>query len=56
MDGKMEWIAYGPSIWGEKDTAIVYFTIFFPWLDKETYDFYRLFEKEVYLSLEKWNW
>ena len=36
----------------EKDVAIVYFTNFFPYADKETVDFYRLFEKEVYTSLK----
>lgn len=35
----------------EKGVAIVYFTQFFPFNDKVTYDFYRLFEKEVYASL-----
>lgn len=28
--------------------AIVYFSQFFPFNDKECYDFYRLFEKKVY--------
>jgi len=32
----------------KNDVSIVYFTNYFPWMDKETYDFYRLFEKEVY--------
>jgi len=32
----------------EKDVAIVYFTNIFPTFDKETFDFYRLFEEEVY--------
>lgn len=32
--------------------AIVYFTQFFPFNDKELYDFYRLFEKEVYLKIK----
>ena len=32
----------------EKGTAIVYFTQFLPFNDKVSYDFYRLFEKEVY--------
>lgn len=36
------------SLDNKKDVAIVYFTNYFPWMDKETYDFYRLFEKEVY--------
>lgn len=36
----------------EKDVAIVYFTNFFPYGDKETIDFYRLFEKEVYTSFK----
>ncbi|MCK8479810.1 serine hydrolase domain-containing protein [Psychroserpens algicola] len=30
--------------------AIVYFTQFFPFNDKESYDFYRLYEKEVYFN------
>ena len=33
--------------------AIVYFTQFLPFNDKETYDFYRLYEKEVYAEIEK---
>jgi methyl acetate hydrolase len=32
--------------------AIVYFTQFFPFNDKETFDFYRLFEKEVYSEIK----
>jgi len=32
--------------------AIVYFTQFLPFNDKESYDFYRLFEKEVYSKIE----
>ena len=40
------------SIDPKKGVAIVYFTQFFPFKDKETYDFYRLFEKEVYSSLK----
>ena len=35
----------------DKGIAIVYFTQFFPFNDKVSYDFYRLFEKEVYDSL-----
>lgn len=37
----------------KKDVAIVYFTNFFPWMDTETYDFYRLYEKEVYEEINK---
>ncbi|CAM4282429.1 serine hydrolase domain-containing protein [Gillisia hiemivivida] len=40
------------SIDEEKNTAIVYFTNFFPFGDKETYNFYRLFEQKVYLRNE----
>jgi CubicO group peptidase (beta-lactamase class C family) len=36
----------------DKGTAVVYFTQFFPFNDKVSYDFYRLFEKEVYTSLK----
>tara|TARA_R110001592_G_scaffold17518_2_gene73717 strand:- start:8311 stop:9507 length:1197 start_codon:yes stop_codon:yes gene_type:complete len=36
----------------EKGVAIVYFTQFLPSNDKVSYDFYRLFEKEVYTSLK----
>jgi methyl acetate hydrolase len=32
----------------QKGIAIVYFTQFLPFNDKESFDFYRLFEKEVY--------
>lgn len=32
--------------------AIVYFTQFLPFNDKESYDFYRQFEKEVYAELK----
>lgn len=32
--------------------AIVYFTQFLPFNDKESYDFYRLFEKEVYSKMK----
>jgi CubicO group peptidase (beta-lactamase class C family) len=32
--------------------AIVYFTQFFPFNDKESFDFYRLFEKEVYSKIQ----
>ncbi|MGC1206076.1 MAG: serine hydrolase domain-containing protein [Flavobacteriaceae bacterium] len=35
----------------DKGIAIVYFTQFLPFNDKVSYDFYRLFEKEVYTSL-----
>ncbi len=32
--------------------AIVYFTQFLPFNDKESYDFYRLFENEVFSELK----
>ena len=35
----------------EKGIAVVYFTQFLPFNDKVSYDFYRLFEKEVYSGL-----
>ncbi len=34
----------------EKEVAVVYFTQFLPFNDKISYDFYRLFEKEVFTS------
>ena len=34
----------------DKGIALVYFTQFLPFNDKVSYDFYRLFEKEVYTS------
>ncbi|MFN1834333.1 serine hydrolase domain-containing protein [Balneola sp. MJW-20] len=34
----------------ENQLAVVYFTQFFPFNDKETYDFYRLFEQHVYIN------
>jgi methyl acetate hydrolase len=36
----------------DEGVAIVYFTQFLPFNDKVSYDFYRLFEKEVYSSLK----
>ncbi len=33
-------------------TAVLYFSNFFPFNDKEAYNFYRLFEKEVYNTLK----
>lgn len=33
--------------------AIVYFTQFFPFNDKESFEFYKLFEKEVYASVKR---
>jgi methyl acetate hydrolase len=50
--GSVYWSGLANSYYSldkEKDVAIVYFTNFFPYKDKETYDFYKLFEKEVYL-------
>ncbi len=35
----------------DKGVAVVYFTQFLPFNDKESYDFYRLFESEVYSGL-----
>ncbi len=35
----------------KNDIAIVYFTQFLPFNDKESHDFYRLYEKEVYAAL-----
>jgi methyl acetate hydrolase len=52
--GSAYWIGLANSYFSldkEKDVAIVYFTNFFPYGDKETVDFYRLFEKEVYIGL-----
>jgi len=40
------------SIDAEKKISLVYFTNFFPYGDKETYDFYKLFERQVYLRNE----
>ena len=53
--GSAYWVGLANSYFSldkEKDVAIVYFTNFFPYGDKETVDFYRLFEKEVYTSLK----
>tara|TARA_R110002073_G_scaffold279026_1_gene442832 strand:+ start:71551 stop:72696 length:1146 start_codon:yes stop_codon:yes gene_type:complete len=53
--GSVYWSGIANSYYSldkEKDVAIVYFTNFFPYGDKETLDFYRLFEKEVYSSLK----
>ncbi len=36
----------------KKGVAIVYFTQFFPFNDKISYDYYRLFEKEVIASMD----
>jgi len=36
----------------DKGIAILYFTQFLPFNDKVSYDFYRLFEKEVYTNLK----
>jgi hypothetical protein len=33
------------------ELAIVYFTQFLPFNDKESYDFYRFYESEVYSEL-----
>ena len=37
----------------ENKIAVVYFAQYFPFNDKESFDFYRLFEKEVYRDIEK---
>jgi methyl acetate hydrolase len=53
--GSAYWLGLANSYYSldkEKDVAIVYFTNFFPYADKGTVDFYRLFEKEVYTSLK----
>jgi len=34
-------------------TAVLYFSNFFPFNDKEAYNFYRFFEKEVYANVSK---
>ncbi len=36
----------------KNEIAIVYFTQFFPFNDKESYDFYRLYENEVFSNLK----
>ncbi|MFN3997638.1 serine hydrolase domain-containing protein [Algoriphagus sp.] len=36
----------------DQEVAVVYFTQFLPFNDKVSYDFYRLFEKEVYSTLK----
>lgn len=45
------WAGIGNSYYTidrEKGIALVYFTQFLPFKDKDSYDFYRLFEKEGY--------
>jgi CubicO group peptidase (beta-lactamase class C family) len=37
----------------ENKIAIVYFSNYFPFNDKEAYDFYKLYEKEVYTEIMK---
>jgi CubicO group peptidase (beta-lactamase class C family) len=49
--GSAYWAGIANSFYSVDTTtgvAVVYFTQFLPFNDKETYDFYRLFEKEVY--------
>ncbi|MEX2235583.1 MAG: serine hydrolase domain-containing protein [Cyclobacteriaceae bacterium] len=40
------------SVDNKNGVAIVYFNQFFPFNDKEAFDFYRLFEKEVYSRIQ----
>ena len=35
----------------ENNVALVYFSNYFPFNDKEAYDFYKLYEKEVYKEI-----
>lgn len=54
-EGSAYWIGLANSYFlldKEKDIAIVYFTNFFPYGDKETVDFYRLFEKKSIFVLK----
>ena len=54
--GTAYWAGLANSYYSLDNTngvAIVYFTQFLPFNDKETYDFYRLYEKEVYAEIEK---
>jgi len=37
----------------ENKNAIVYFSNYFPFNDKEAYDFYKLYEKEIYLEINR---
>ena len=51
--GSVYWAGYANSYYTldvENQVAIVYFTQFLPFNDKESFDFYRLFEMEVYMS------
>ena len=51
--GSVYWAGYANSYYTldvENQVAIVYFSQFLPFNDKESFDFYRLFEMEVYVS------
>jgi len=53
--GSVYWAGLANSFYTvdrEKDIAIVYFTNYFPFMDPETFDFYKLYEKEVYARNE----
>lgn len=52
--GSVYWAGYANSYFTldkKNGVAIVYFTQFFPFNDKESFDFYKLFEKEVYAGI-----
>lgn len=53
--GSVYWAGIANSYYSldkKSGVAIVYFTQFLPFNDKETFDFYRLFEKEVYSKMK----
>lgn len=53
--GSLYWAGVANSYYTldkDKGIAIVYFTQFLPFNDKTSYDFYRLFEKEVYTDMK----
>jgi CubicO group peptidase (beta-lactamase class C family) len=50
------WAGIGNSYYTidmKKGIAVVYFTQFLPFNDKESFDFYRVFEKEILLNIKK---
>lgn len=52
--GSVYWAGYANSYFTldkKNRIAIVYFTQFLPFNDKESFDFYKLFEKEVYAGI-----
>lgn len=52
--GSVYWAGYANSYFTldkKNGVAIVYFTQFLPFNDKESFDFYKLFEKEVYAGI-----